>query len=180
RTSVNGAGSQQRQLSVPKRSASTLRSRTGHPCRRSRHCVAERTKRTAGTGRCRRVRHDQGRRGHHLEAPAAMSTTEALPRLTMVLFVFLVVSCSVGAQAPKQRNTAGVEPLLADARAAIAAGRLADAESTPTRALEIAPESREVQLQLGTVYLLTQRYAQARLFFRQATEPGPDDSPSLV
>jgi cytochrome c-type biogenesis protein CcmH/NrfG len=92
-------------------------------------------------------------------------SSDALRRFGIVLFLLLAVArpflgaCSrfsdtLLAQMPKQP---GVEPLLADAQAAIDAGRLADAESALDRALGIAPENRDAQLQLGIVYLFTER-----------------------
>src|SRR5262249_39509181 len=72
-----------------------------------------------------------------------------------------------------------VDALLAEAMDALKGGRPDDAESILERVLAAAPGNPEAQLQLGVVYLVTNRVGMARLQFEQLSDARPGDVPLM-
>src|SRR6185295_17577873 len=127
-------------------------------------------KRAGRSVRGRPVRDDQGRLGRRLRAAKTMSLNNACRRLTSAAVIALVVGRASTAQPPDEQS---VESLLAAARAAMAAGRLADAEPYLTRAVSAAPDAIEANLLLGQVYAGTGRPERAVERFQQVTRLDP-------
>src|SRR2546423_14593892 len=117
--------------------------------------MAERSERAYRSSRRGPVRHDQRRLGHRRAAARAMSSA-AVSRVPTYVLVLLLFARGVAAQ-PANRSDA--KQLFSDAQAAADEGRLPDAESILNRALAIAPQDHDGQLQLAVVYLFTDRFA---------------------
>ena len=101
-------------------------------------------------------------------------------------FVVIVMCAALSGALPAGESTAAasqsadVKQLLARGNRALEAGRMDDAESAFERAVAAAPGNVDAHVQLGIVYLFTDRSVQARLQFESATALHDGDGDLLL